>query len=248
MQRAKAHFDELLRGLVPPASAKPAAKTRYRLASVYHTFTDQGTPANQPQTVSGEFVFSSADCKVRWIEATSYSNGSAVVPQDFMQGLTYTRANRLSVFSVEFMKRFPEHSEKERNLVWDQVMFDSFLDYVDKLKLNEPIKGPAGTVQLGVGGKFDNSNIELIWAGITRRNNEDCLLIRYEGFMNRFEITTGNVVVKARSDYWGDMSVSVGTREIEAATLLEEVAGAVQLGQQRVPLLIFRRAILEPIR
>ena len=152
--------------------------------------------------------------------------------------LTYTRANRQNVFSSEFMKRFPQNSEKERELVWDQVMFDSFADYVDKLKLNEAIKGPSGPVQLGVSSKFDNSDIELTWAGITRRNNEDCLLIRFQAFMNRFDVTSSDVTVDGRSDYWGDMWVSVRTRELQAATLLEEVAGTVQIGQKRMPLLV----------
>src|SRR5215813_3514459 len=125
--------------------------------------------------------------------------------------LTYTRANRQNVFSSEFMKRFPQNSEKERELVWDQVMFDSFADYVDKLKLNEAIKGPSGPVQLGVSSKFDNSDIELTWAGITRRNNEDCLLIRFQAFMNRFDVTSSDVTVDGRSDYWGDMWVLVRT-------------------------------------
>jgi len=98
-----------------------------------------------------------------------------------------------------------------------------------------------------VDGQFDNSNVELTWAGITRRNNEDCLLIRYDAFMNRFKITTGTVVVNARSDYWGDMFVSVRTREIQSATLQEEVAGVVQSGEKRIPLLLFRKATLEPL-
>ena len=250
-QRAQTHYEQLLRGAVPPAMAKPAAEIRYRLETVYHMFTEQGTRSTPEQTVSGDFVFHYSDGGVRWTtvtEATSDNKNAGAVPQTYMQGMTYARANQQSVFSPEFINRFPQNAEKERNLVWDQVMFDSFLDYVDKLKLNEPIKGPSGPVLLGMSGKFENSNIELTWTGITRRNNEDCMLIRFEAFMNHFDITSGNVTVKGRSDYWGEMWVSVRTREILTATLLEEVAGTIQIDQKRLPLQVFRRATLEQIK
>ena len=103
-------------------------------------------------------------------------------------------------------------------------------------------------MQLGGIGKFENSDIELTWTGITRRNQEECLLIRFEAFMNHFDITSANVMVIGRSDYWGEMWVSVRTREILAATLLEEVAGTLQIDQKRQPLQVFRRATLEQIK
>ena len=244
-------YDQILRGSIPPRTAKPPAETRYRFVAVYTNFTDQGTLAGPKATVAGDFIFRYDDGTVRWstaTETTSDGEKSSVAPQRYMQDLTYTRADRDKVFSPEFLRLFPQNSEKVRNLVWDQVMFDSFLDYLDKLKLSQPIKGPAGPVRLGGNDYFYNHDIELTWTGITRRNGEDCLVIHYDAFQNRFEINAGNVLVKARSDYWGDMWVSVRTRQIEMGTLFEEVAGTVQIAQQRIPLLVFRRATLEAIR
>jgi hypothetical protein len=85
-QTAKAHYDQLLRGVVPPASAKPTAKTRYRLVTVYHNFTEQGTRSTPDQTVAGEFVFHPSDGGVRWttVTETTGDNKSAVVPQTYM--------------------------------------------------------------------------------------------------------------------------------------------------------------------
>lgn len=253
-QKAKKDtYDSLLAGRVPVAVAKPPDEMHYRFVITYNYFTDTGSIASPPQTVVGEFSFRPPNGAVRWAgvtETTAAEPGknSTVIPQPYMEGLSYTRADRQRVFSDEFLRIFPQSAHKERNLVWDQVMFDGFIDYVDQLRLNQPIKGPAGTVLLGSGGKFENREIELTWTGITRRNNEDCLVVHFEALMNHFQLAFGNVTVTARSDYWGDMWISVRSRQLQAGTLMEEVAGTLQIDQKRLPLQVLRIGKLDAIR
>ena len=164
-----------------------------------------------------------------------------------MEGLRYTRAEAEKLFTSGFLNKFPPGTEQERNLVLDLEMFDGFVQkFVDKLRLNQPIEGPSGQVPLGPGSSFENRRVLLTWTGISRRQGEDCLLVHYEALRNHFQITSGPVTVTARSDYWGDMWIAARTRQIEYATLREEVSGIVRVGQASPqPLQLLRTGELE---
>lgn len=74
-------------------------------------------------------------------------------------------------------------------------------------------------------GTFHNRDIVLTWIGCSIRNGQDCALIRYQAFFNPVEIANGGMTLNGRSDYWGEILVSVATKQIEYGTLNEIVVG-----------------------
>jgi hypothetical protein len=98
-----------------------------------------------------------------------------------------------------------------------------------------------GTVQL--------RDIVLEWIGRSQRNGQDCALINYQAFFNPLEIANGGMTLIGRSDYWGEIWVSLETKQIEYATVQEVVVAEMKLpGQDTTQVInVFRLGILEPV-
>jgi hypothetical protein len=98
-------------------------------------------------------------------------------------------------------------------------------------------------------GTFHNRDVVLQWAGRSRRNGEDCALINYEAFLNPIDIAVGGMTLKGRSDYWGQIWVSLASRQIEYGTLNEMVVGEMKIpGQDTAqPVNVFRSGTFEPV-
>ena len=151
----------------------------------------------------------------------------------------------------EFFKSFPATAVFERNLVWDTGMIELFgQQYFDKLKLNQPHQAMSEqSVQLPGLGSFHNRNVLLEWVGMSLRNGQNCALIDYRAFGNPLDISAGGMTLRARSDYWGQIWVSLKTKQIEYATLYENVSGEFKLPGQDSPqpLSVFRIGTFEPV-
>ena len=63
------------------------------------------------------------------------------------------------------------------------------------------------------------------------------------------EIVSGGMTLKGRSDYWGEIWVSLATRQIEYATLHEVVVGEMKPpGQDTTQVIdVFRIGTFEPL-
>jgi hypothetical protein len=98
-------------------------------------------------------------------------------------------------------------------------------------------------------GTFHNRDIVLEWVGRSQRNRQDCALIDYRAFFNPIQIAMGGMTLNGRSDYWGEIWVSLATKQIEYATLYEHVTGEMKLPGQDTPqpLSVFRIGQLETI-
>ena len=143
-----------------------------------------------------------------------------------MEGFTYNLSKRADMLKKEFFQGFPDSEIKTRNLVWDMHMIEQFgWDYFNKLELNQPyaIQSHPEDVPLAGAGAFQNRQIELTWVGISKRNSEACALIQYQAFMNKFTTSMGSISFQGRSHYWGDIWVSLTDKQIEYATLFEDV-------------------------
>jgi len=83
--------------------------------------------------------------------------------------------------------------------------------------------------------------------GRSERNGQECALIDYRAFFNPLEIATGGMTIQGRSDYWGEIWVSLATRQIEYATIYEEVSGQMKIPGMDTPqpLSVFRMGRLE---
>lgn len=98
-------------------------------------------------------------------------------------------------------------------------------------------------------GNFHSHDTVLEWVGRSKRNGQDCALIEYRAFFNPLQIAMGGMTIQGRSDFWGEIWVSLSTKQIEYATIYEEVSGEMKLPGQDTPQLmsVFRFGTLEPI-
>ena len=151
----------------------------------------------------------------------------------------------------DFFKGFPATAVFERNLVWDTGMLEMFgQDQFEHLRLNVPYHVlSAQDVHMAGIGTFHNRDVSLTWVGRSRRNGADCAVIEYRAFFNPVEIANGGMTLKGRSHYWGEIWVSLSTKQLEYATLREDVLGELTLaGQAPRVISVFRDGVFEPIR
>jgi hypothetical protein len=227
----------------------------YRFAVDYNTANTKGEIVHR-QRITGEYTRGLAGGDVMWKNVSQAEADGPTAPfavaqkRDFMEGFRYHN-DVSSTMKPEFFKGFPPTAVFERNLVWDTGMMELFgQDFFEHLKLNEPYHGsPNQDVNMPNVGTFHNRDIVLEWIGRSRRNGQDCAVIKYQAFLNPLEIANGGMNLKARSDYWGEIWVSLATKQIEYGTIYENVMGEMKLAGQDTPQIIdvFRIGTFEPV-
>jgi hypothetical protein len=234
---------------------KDAGPRTYRFTVDYNMANSRGETF-QRQRFTGEYTRGLAGGDVIWKNVTQAVADGLTAPfgaaqnRSFMEGFRY-RNDIATTLQPGFFKTFPPTAVMERNLVWDTGMIEMFgQNYFDHLKLNEPYHGaPGQPVNVPDVGTFHNRDIVLEWIGRSQRNGQDCALIEYHSFLNPFEIANGGMTMKARSEYWGEIWVSLATKQIEYATLNESVTGEMKLAGQEAPQVVnvFRSGLFEPL-
>ena len=168
----------------------------------------------------------------------------------FMEGFSYPRAEVKNMLTPEFFRGFPPMAMIERNLVWDTHMLEGFAqDQFEHLKLNTPYHVPgAENVEIGGAGAFRHRDLQLIWTGYSKRNAIECAVIDYRAFFNTIDMKNPAMTLNGRSNYWGQIWVSLATRRIEYATLYEDVIGEMTFQGQDKPqtISVFRIGVFEP--
>jgi hypothetical protein len=207
------------------------------------------------QHLTGEYTRGLADGEVMWKNVSEADAAGLAAPygaaqkREFMEGFRY-KNDLSSTMKPEFFNGFPPTAVFERNLVWDTGMIEMFgQSFFDHLKLNEPYHTASiQDVKIPDVGTFQNHDVVLEWIGRSERNGQDCALIKYQAFFNPLEIATGGMNLKGRSDYWGEIWVSLATKQIEYGTLYESVVGEMKLPSQDSAQVIniFRIGTLEP--
>ena len=172
--------------------------------------------------------------------------------REFMEGFRFHKdpANVSGSLAPNFFKGFPPTAVFERNLVWDTQMIELYgQSQFEHLKLNQPYHLISAQIAMPGVGAFQNRDVQLTWMGRSERNSRDCALIGYSAYFNPLEIANGGMKLKGRSHYWGQIWVALTTRQIEYATLYEDVLGEMNLTGQDKPQVVsvFRSGIFEPI-
>jgi len=227
----------------------------YRFSVDYNTANTKGEIMHR-QRLTGDYTRGLGGGEVMWKNVAQAEADGATAPfaaaqkRDFMEGFRY-RNDLPSTLNPEFFKGFPPTAVFERNLVWDTGMIEVFgQGYFEHLKLNEPYHLASNhDVNMPDVGTFRNHDIVLEWIGHSQRNGQDCALITYKAFFNPLEIVNGGMTLKVRSDYWGEIWVSLETKQIEYGTIYENVAGEMKLpGQDTTQIInVFRIGSLEPV-
>lgn len=234
---------------------RDAGPRTYRFTVDYDTANRTGVVVHR-QRVTGDYTRGLANGDVEWRNVGEAQADGATAPfpaaqkQDFIEGFHYP-AGFADTLKPDFFKSFPPSAVFERNLIWDTSMFESFgQNYFDRLKLNVPIQIAVNQdINMPDVGKFRNHDVVLEWVGRSERNGQDCALIDYRAFFNPVELATGGMTLQGRSDFWGEIWVSLATKQIEYATIYEEVSGEMKLPGQDTPQLVsvFRIGALEPL-
>jgi hypothetical protein len=123
-------------------------------------------------------------------------------------------------------------------------------DYFDRLKLNVPLHaGSSDDVNMPGVGIFHNRDVILEWIGHSQRNGQDCALIQFQAFLNPLEIVNAGITLRGLSSYWGQIWISLATRQIEYGTINETVVGDLKLaGQDTTQTInVIRSGVLEPV-
>jgi len=210
------------------------------------------------ERMSAEYTRTSAGGGARWSNVRIARAKGFEEPfpegevQPFMEGFEYVLGSAKDTLKPEFFRGFPAADMKPKNLVWDTHMIEDFAwRYFDKLELNRPyaLQTAPEDVPLAGAGTFQNRRVELTWTGISKRADRICALIRYEAFGNKFEASAGNVIARGRSHYWGEIWVSLRDKQIEYATLLEDVLTEVSPPGQPAKQLfsVFRKGTFDPL-
>ncbi len=236
-------------------SVKDNGPRTYRFTVEYDIANSKGDILHR-QRLTAEYTRGLGDGEVMWHNVAEAEAEGVTAPfaaaqqRGFMDGFRY-RDDVSSTLQPGFFKGFPATAVFERNLVWDTAMIEHFgQDFFQYLKLNEPYHvASEENVNMPDVGTFHNRDIVLEWIGRSQRNRQDCALIEYHAFFNPLEIVNGGMSLKGRSDYWGQIWVSLATKQIEYATLYESVVGDMKVAGQSTPQVVnvFRSGALEPI-
>lgn len=241
--------------LPPGTVVKDAGLRTYRFTVDYDAANTRGEIMSRQRLV-GEYTRGLEGGDVMWKNVTQADAVGATAPfappqkREFMEGFRYRNA-MANTMKPDFFKAFPPSAVFERNLVWDTGMIEMFgQNHFAHLKLNEPYHAmTSDDVVMPDVGTFHNRDIVLEWIGNSQRNGQDCALIKYQAFFNPLELASGGMTLKGRSDYWGEIWVSLATRQIEYATLQEVVVGEMKLpGQDTTQVIdVFRIGRFEPL-
>ncbi len=243
-------------GTVPQGTAvKDHGPRTYRFTVDYNTANTKGEIIRR-QRLTGEYTSGLAGGEVMWKNVAQADADGAAGPfpaaqkLDFIEGFRY-KDDPADTLKPGFFKGFPATAVFERNLVWDTGMMETFGHDFEHLKLNEPYSPVTNQdVNMPDVGTFRNRKVVLEWIGRSQRNGEDCALIKYQAFFNPVSIANGGMSLIGRSDYWGELWVSLATKQLEYGTIYENVQGELKLaGQDTTQIIsVFRIGTLEPVK
>jgi hypothetical protein len=212
-------------------TVKDSGPRIYRFTVEYNNANSKGETMRR-QRLTAEYTRGLPGGEVMWKNVAEEDANGPTAPfgppqkREFMEGFHYP--NDLgSTFKPDFFKNFPPMAVLERNLVWDTGMIESFgQNFFKYLKLNEPLHTAMNEdIAMPGVGVFHNQDIVLEWIGRSQRNGQECALIRYQAFFNPLLVEAGGMSLKGRSDYWGDIWVSLATKQVEYGTIYESVVG-----------------------
>lgn len=201
----------------------------YRMTTDYFDFDLTGNFIRKAQ-VAGDFTCFLDNDSVRWNNVSI--SESSFFDKAFPEGQKQANLEDLKYIpspdclKEQFFSSIPNIDFRLKNLIWDMIGFEIFAYlYWDSLKLNTVFSANAinGEIKMANDGVFENKEIKLIWIGITKFNNELCAIIKYSQMNGKLKLKTENISMKGRSHYWGEVYVSLEDKQIEYATLTEDV-------------------------
>ncbi len=240
---------------IGPSSAQLPDSQVYRVTFDYHFVNVRGE-VQRRERVQGRYARDQQKKTVTWTNitlATSRGMGEfgPAAPKALMEGFAYPlRTDARLMLTDAFYKGIPATAMHERNLVLDTRMFEMFgEDSLDRLKPDAPYQFDKDhQIDLAGAGTFKNRDLQLRLTGTAVRNGKECAIVDYVALFNPLELTLPGFRMVGRSHYWGQVWVSRADKQLEYATLYEDVLGEVrQHDGQPQPTNIFRSGTLERV-
>ena len=211
----------------------------YQMTTDYYDF-DLKSNFSGKRRITGIITYGPDENSAQWKDVyfSESKNSDETFPQGkkiaFLQHFKYQPTEK--VLTTDFFKNhLPEADPFVMNLIWDALAFES-LAYCcwDSLKLNEEFRAKEINSKMEIAniGTFENKDITITWLGVTEINNEICAILKYSVMNNPLDVTFENTSMKGRSHYWGEIYVSLSDKQIEYATLTEDVLTDVKLKNQ----------------
>jgi len=202
----------------------------FKLTTDYMDYDLKGNFRSKTR-VTGEYSIGLPGDSVRWnnIHIARAAHEESPFPegekQDYMENFAYIQDE--NIVSQAFFKDIPQANFMIKNLIWDVsgLYWFAYWNW-DKLELNKTYKDTDinnQEIDLSGEGTFENRNVEITWIGLTQMNNETCAILKYATMNNPLKINLENMKMTGRSHYWGEIYVSLEDKEIEMATLSEDV-------------------------
>ncbi len=201
----------------------------YRLVCVY-SYRDFYGNVKRRKRISADYVRALPGSYAEWRNVRISEAAGMEEPfpegevQDYLNGFRY-RPSEADIFDESFFTDFPPGMSEPRTLIYDMAMAEEFAwDYFDQLRLNEPFlpEPDAGTMKLGEGGTFRNQDLRITWIGTSEMNDERSAVIQYRSLFNPMDLRMPGMRIKGRTNYWGEIWVSLEDKQIEFSTLYED--------------------------
>ncbi|MEW6741881.1 MAG: hypothetical protein AB1486_03895 [Planctomycetota bacterium] len=226
--------DEWLAELPAGLVARGEELQTYRVTSILHNRDLTGNVLNKLR-LTAEYSRRTEDGGVhcRWskVRLAAPPDPSKPFPEgellDFMEGFSYVVTEEIA--GEALYRKVPDENTKHlvKTLVWDAATFEPFFwDHFDQFRLNEQLTVSEledFDVQKGDWGKLKLRDLRMAWIGISEKHDETCALIKYESFSNPVHSDTEVMNVNGRSLYWGCLWISLEDKQVEHATLNEDV-------------------------
>lgn len=234
----KKGIDSYLNELPTDLKREKEIQQKYLITTDYNDFDMLGNFLNKTR-ITAEYTTGLKQGFVQWNNVNIYKwnhnkqNLGSPEKQDFMEGFKYIPSEKM--LSPEAFNNFPPNSVQLKNLVWDMIGFETFAwEYFDSLQLNKEFiaKSSNREINLAGSGTFENKNIQLSWIGITKMNQEICAIIEFTALNNPLKMKNDFIDIKGRSHYWGKVYVSLEDKQLEFASLYEDVIMEVKFAKQ----------------
>lgn len=178
--------------------------------------------------IEGELTF--RNDSVRWgnVYISSMESRGTDLPKGekvgYMYGFKYRQD--MDILSADFFaEHLPKADPLTMNLVWDAMSFEGIAyQNWDSLNLNEEFSARDLNSELQLAyGTFENKDAIITWIGTSEIDGRRCAIIKYSLMNNPLNLEYGDMDIRGRSHFWGEVYVSLSDKQIEHANLTEDV-------------------------
>ena len=168
---------------------------------------------------------------VRWSKIDDIlQEPEQTVNWDEFNGRGHKIGSTVDYFKEDFYSDIPiEKKEWARMMTSDVPWFEFGWFILDSLEFQkEFFPKDMDNRDVSVEGvyTFSSSYLNCIWSGITIHNNEICAIVKFESFTNQLtSYSEGKMSMTGRDLYYGELWVSLNTKQIEYFKMVEDVVG-----------------------